>query len=166
MHGKSAFRPRQSVPSASGSRQTCLRHGGLIAKRALDGCRDRLERDQVDAVARGEAFDVGNAGGVAGVAAAGDDQQVGLGAPAVLGSQAERFGRVLDGVDAGVRGPAGDGPGSLVVAVVRRGALVDRAVGTDADLDSLPVVPVKALLTGDRDTTQRGRVGVVGPVLE
>jgi hypothetical protein len=111
----------------------------------------------VDAVARGEAFDVRDAGGVAGMAAAGDDQQVGLGAPAVLGAEAECFGRVLDGIDPGVRGPATDRAWALVVALVRGGALIDRSVGTDADLDSLPIVGMKSRVAGDRDPPERRR---------
>ena len=82
----------QSVPSASGSRQTCLSQGGEIAKRASVGGGDRLERDQVDAAA-GVKRDAAVVADVAGVAAAGDEQQVGLGAPAVLGAGAERFGQ-------------------------------------------------------------------------
>lgn len=73
----------------------------------------------MDAVARGETFDAGDPGGVAGVAAAGNVQDVCLGAPAVLGAQAERFGRVLDEIDARVRGPAADGARALVVTLVR-----------------------------------------------
>ena len=97
----------------------------------------------MDTATRCEAFDVGNARRTAGVTAAGDDQQVGLGAPTVLGAQAERFGGALDRIDAGVRSPTAEGPGALVVARVRGGALVDVAAGTDADLDPLPVVDGK-----------------------
>jgi len=80
---------------------------------------NRLERDQVNTAARGEALDVGDAGGVAGVAASGDDQQVRLGAPAVPAAQAKRFGRALDRIDAGIRSPAANRPRALVVALVR-----------------------------------------------
>ena len=75
---------RKPVPSASGSRQTRLRQGRAYREvGASVAGRDRLELDQLDAVAGCEAFDMGDPGGVAGVAAAGDDQQVDLGAPAV-----------------------------------------------------------------------------------
>ena len=57
-------------------------------------------------------------------------------------------------------------PRRVVVAVVGGGALVDAAVGPDADLDPLPVVGVEALLAGDRDAAQGRRVRVVGPVLD
>ena len=64
----------------------------------------------------------GDAGGVAGVAAAGDEQEVGLGAPAVVGAGADRFGDVLERADAGVGAPVGDAL-AVVVAVVGGGAL-------------------------------------------
>ena len=46
----------------------------------------------MDAAAGGEAVDVRDAGGVAGVAAAGDEQDPGLSAPAVGVTGAERLG--------------------------------------------------------------------------
>jgi len=112
-----------------------------------------------------EALDAGYAGGVARVAAAGDDQEVSLRAPAVLGAKAECFGRLLDRIEAGVGSPAADGAGPLVVALVGGGALIDRSIGPNADLDSLPVIPVVTRLAGDRDATKGGGVRIVGPVV-
>jgi hypothetical protein len=45
-------------------------------------------------------------------------------------------------------------------------ALIDLAVGTDADLNPLPVIGVKSEVAGDRHAPQRRGVGVVGPVLD
>jgi hypothetical protein len=131
--------------------------------RGVDGG-DRLQRDQVDAATGGEAVDVGNADGVAGVAAPGNQQQVGLRAPAVLGASTQRFGRVPQRLQPGVRAPVADAAG-VVVAIVGGGSLVDLAIGADANLNALPVVLVESLLSGDRDAAKGGRVRVVGPVL-
>ena len=81
------------------------------------------------------------------------------------GAEADGFGSALERADAGVGAPVG-GSLAVVVAVVGGGALVDRAVGPDADLDPLPVVAVEALVADDRDAAQGGRVRVVGPVLD
>ena len=86
----------QPVPSASGSLQTCLSQGGLIAKGA-ESSRNRLQRDEVDRGGRGVAA-AAIVAGVAGVAAARDEQDAGLGAPAVLGAGA-------DGSSKSLRGP-------------------------------------------------------------
>jgi hypothetical protein len=96
--------------------------------------RDRLQRDQVDAPARSEAGGPALTGDVAGVAAAGYEQQVGLRPPTVGLPGAELLGEVLERPDAGVRAPVGDAAG-VVVAVVRGGPLVDRAVGADPKLN-------------------------------
>ena len=103
-------------------------------------------------------------GGVAGVAAAGDQQQVRLRAPAVGRAGADGFGQVLEPADPGVGGPV-DVLQRVVVAVVGGGALVDPPFGADADLDPLPVVGVVAPLARDRDAAQGRRVGVVGEVV-
>ena len=95
----------------------------------------------MDAATGDEAGPIVVAGGVAGVAAAGDEQQAGLGAPAVGGAGAERLGEVAKRVEAGIGAPVG-GAELVVVAVVGGGALVDAAVGADAELDRLPVVMV------------------------
>ena len=99
------------------------------------------------------------------MAAAGDEQQVRLRAPAVGGAGVERFGQALEQADPGVRAPV-DVLQRVVVAVVRGGPLVDLPVGADANLDPLPVVRVIALRADHRDAAQGGRVGVVGEVLE
>lgn len=115
-------------------------------------------------MARGEAIDVGNPGGVAGVAVAGDEQQVGLVAPAVWPAGADGFGGVLQRVETRARAPIGDVVG-VVVAVVRGSPLVDVAVGAHANLHPLPVVWIKSLFADDRHAAQGGGVRVVGPVL-
>jgi hypothetical protein len=103
---------------------------------------DRLQRDQVDAAAGGEAVDVGNPDRITGVAAAGDQQQVGLRSPTVRVAGADYFGDVLERVEARVGAPVGDAA-RVVVAVVGRRPLIDLSVRADADLDPLPVVDVK-----------------------
>ena len=125
---------------------------------------DRLQRDQVDLAAPGDPVEVGEAVGVAGVAAAGDEQPVGLRPPAVGGADADRLGEVLERVDPGVRAPVGDALG-VVVAVVGGGPFVDLAVRADANLDPLPIVFVETLVSDDRDAAQGGGIGVVGPIL-
>ncbi len=102
---------------------------------------DRLERDQVDAAAGSEAAATGLAGGIAGVAAAGDEQQVGLRAPAVRVADVEVFGERAEEADAGVRAPV-EVLQRVVVAVVSGGPLVGGAVGIDPDLDAFPIVDV------------------------
>jgi len=153
------------VPSASGSRQTCLRHGGVDGETSRGRGRDRLQWDQAGPVARREALDPRDAVGVAGVAAAGDEQDVGLRAPAVVGAEADDLGDVPERADAHVRSPVDDFL-AVVVATVRRGTLVDRAIGTDADLDAFPVVAVIAGLADAGNAPQRRRVRIVEPVLE
>jgi hypothetical protein len=116
---------------------------------------DRLQRDQVDAAAGDQPVGAGDAVGVARVTAAGDEQGMGLGAPAVAGAGADRFGDVLQRIDAGVGAPVG-GALVVVVALMGRGALGGRAVGADADLDAFPVVVVVAQRADDRDAAQGG----------
>src|SRR6478752_4830237 len=126
---------------------------------------DLLQGDQVDAAAGDVAVGVWIAAGVAGVAAAGDEEEVSLRAPAVLGAGADGFGEVPQGAAANVRTPVADAAG-VVVAVVRGGALVHLPVGAEAQLHALPVVVVIALVPHHRQVAQGRRVGVVGPVLD
>ena len=129
-----------SRPSASGSRQTACARAARSRSAAAAARGDRLERDQVDAAAGGEAAAAVDAGSVAGVAAAGDEQQAGLRAPAVR----RRGRRPLRSTSLSGPMPASEPQlaalGAVVVAVVGGGALVDLAVRADPDLDPLPVV--------------------------
>jgi len=71
---------------------------------------------------------------VAGVAATRDEQDTGLGAPAVLGAGAERFVELAQRAEARIRREVGF-VAPVVVAVVGGGALVDAPVLADANLD-------------------------------
>src|SRR3954453_8972585 len=88
--------------------------GWADCEAGVAGRRYRLQRDQVDPVARGEAFDVGGAEGVGGVAAAGDEEDVGLGGPAISRPQPASLHDVRQRTEACVRDPVGD---VLVVVV-------------------------------------------------
>lgn len=103
------------------------------------GLDERLERDEMDAAARRDPVDAGEAAGVAGVAAAGDEQQAAGGAPAVSWARADGLGGDADGVDSCIRAPVG-GAADVVVAVVGGGARVDPPTGPDADLEALPIL--------------------------
>src|SRR5262245_52484515 len=119
----------------------------------------------MDADARHEAVDAREAAGVAGMAPAGNQQQAACRPPAVAGAGADRLGQVAQRANVRVRSPVGDAA-RVVVAVVGGGALVDFAIGPDADLDALPIVPVESLFADHGSPAQGGGVGVVGPVLD
>src|SRR6202012_991459 len=78
-----------------------------IGSRGIRGTRrpggKRLPRGSPGGLPAGAA--AGLAGGVAGVAAAGDEEEVGLGAPAVGVADVEVFGEVAEEADAGVGSP-------------------------------------------------------------
>jgi hypothetical protein len=96
----------------------------------------------VNTATRRDAIDTREAVGVAGMATTGDEQEVGLGAPAIARADAHGFGGVLQQLDPPIGSVVGDALDG-VVAMVRGGALVDPAVRADADLDPLPIVDVK-----------------------
>lgn len=99
------------------------------------------------------------------MAAARDQQDPGLRAPAIMGAGAERFGRGLERSEPGVGAPVGHSPG-VVVTVVRGRPLVDGAIGADTNANALPIVSVVAGRARDRHAAQRRRVRVVSPVLQ
>ena len=155
----------QSVPSASGSRQTCLRQGGVTAKRASRAAaigssgtrwtrRPGVKRSTRGIPATLPAWLPPET-----------SSSAGLRAPAVAAPGRRSPRRSAERPEAGVGAPVGR-PRAVVVAVVGGGPLVDLALGADADLHRLPVVGVIARAAGDRHAAQGRRVGVVEPVLD
>ncbi len=157
-------------PGSVGSRRPrgrarrCLRQGGLIAKRVRSAAAigsSGIRWTRRPGVKRARR---GTPPSVAGVAAAGDEEERVSGPQPSAGRAPTRLGDVAERAEAGVRGPVGDPARSCSRGGRRRARRPRRPARSGSGPP--PSRRVVALVAGDRDAAQGRRVGVVGPVLD